>query len=431
MSQVNPNTYGNIDVVLASSILTVAMLNRAVRAKHFARLNHQRLSTRSSSLERSFASAARPGKETKAYGYLSPPVLGKRYLEHSDGSNGPVKNETWAPYGNFTDGVAKKSSTITHNPQRPQPSEAPRIKSREQQQKSRFSTSMRQLQPKIEEDPQGRSTSSSGEGSSGVGNGRSRTDAPSDEAPSRATLPDLRQGIPSTFEQEISDRSSSFKDRETEQPNLNLTEDPTREDQEQNRKRGEGPREAYKSSIERRRETMAFYGFLTAGAMMLAATVTLGQNWDEREARGHPDVPNGWTPGAVYARARARLSEMLGYYTEPAFPKLLPDVDPALRPSPYTLVLSLEDLLVSSKWSRQNGWEVAKRPGLDYFIRYLSQYYELVLFTSVPFMNGEQVYKKMDPFNFIMFPLFREGTRYMNGHHVKVTFSLPRRVPTG
>ena len=59
------------------------------------------------------------------------------------------------------------------------------------------------------------------------------------------------------------------------------------------------------------------------------------------------------------------------------------------------------------------------RPGLDYFIRYLSQYYELVLFTSVPSMNGEPVYRKLDPFHFIMFPLFREGTRYVNGQHVK------------
>ena len=34
-------------------------------------------------------------------------------------------------------------------------------------------------------------------------------------------------------------------------------------------------------------------------------------------------------------------------------------------------------------------------------------------------MNGEPVYRKLDPFHFIMFPLFREGTRYMNGEHVK------------
>lgn len=31
---------------------------------------------------------------------------------------------------------------------------------------------------------------------------------------------------------------------------------------------------------------------------------------------------------------------------------------------------------------RQHGWRVAKRPGVDYFLAYLSQFYEIVIFTS-------------------------------------------------
>ncbi|CRK40037.1 hypothetical protein BN1723_015650, partial [Verticillium longisporum] len=71
------------------------------------------------------------------------------------------------------------------------------------------------------------------------------------------------------------------------------------------------------------------------------------------------------------------------------------------------------------EWSREHGWRVAKRPGVDYFLRYLSQYYELVLFTSVPFAIGEPLVRKLDPFRFIMWPLYREATKYNDGEIVK------------
>ena len=119
----------------------------------------------------------------------------------------------------------------------------------------------------------------------------------------------------------------------------------------------------------------------------------------------------------MYDRARARLSSQMGYYTEPTFPKLLPDLDPA---PPYTLVLSLEDLLVHSEWTREHGWRTAKRPGVDYFLRYLSQYYELVIFTSLPSTSADPVIRKLDPFRVVMWPLFREATRYEKGEYIKV-----------
>jgi mitochondrial import inner membrane translocase subunit TIM50 len=84
------------------------------------------------------------------------------------------------------------------------------------------------------------------------------------------------------------------------------------------------------------------------------------------------------------------------------------------------MVLSLEDLLVHQEWSRESGWRIAKRPGVDYFIRYLSQYYELVLFTSQPSFIGDSVLRKLDPYRIIRWPLFREATLYKNGEYVKV-----------
>ena len=73
-----------------------------------------------------------------------------------------------------------------------------------------------------------------------------------------------------------------------------------------------------------------------------------------------------------------------------------------------------------NEWSREHGWRVAKRPGMDYFIRYLSQYYELVLFTTIPFAIADPVLRKIDPFRFIMWYLFNEATKYEDGEVVKV-----------
>lgn len=159
--------------------------------------------------------------------------------------------------------------------------------------------------------------------------------------------------------------------------------------------------------------------YLSSVALALGGVAYLGRNWEsEEEAKAHGDIPNGWSPGLWWKRAVARQSGILDYYREPAFDKLLPDPDPMFE-RPYTLCISLEDMLVHSEWTREHGWRVAKRPGVDYFLRYLSQYYELVLFTSVPYAMGEPLVRKLDPFRFIVWPLFREATKYKDGEVVK------------
>lgn len=40
--------------------------------------------------------------------------------------------------------------------------------------------------------------------------------------------------------------------------------------------------------------------------------------------------------------------------------------------------------LLTTCFQRVHGWRTAKRPGVDYFLAYLSQFYEIVLFTSQP-----------------------------------------------
>ncbi|KAH7110310.1 hypothetical protein B0J11DRAFT_544404 [Dendryphion nanum] len=243
---------------------------------------------------------------------------------------------------------------------------------------------------------------------------------PTAESPQQPNkpLPDLRQGIPSTFGEEFAQASKQGHD-----PN-NVTEDPDKETGSGRREGGELPKSAYETSTDRRRNRVANYSYILLAAATAVGAVYLGRNWDtEEEERAHTEAPSGWTPMAMYDRAAARLKSQMGYYTEPTFTKLLPDMDPA---PPMTLVLSLEDLLVHSEWTTKNGWKVAKRPGVDYFLRYLSQYYELVIFTSVRSMDADPIIRKLDPFRIVMWPLFREATRYENGEYVKDLSHLNR-----
>jgi len=156
-------------------------------------------------------------------------------------------------------------------------------------------------------------------------------------------------------------------------------------------------------------------GLAVTGALYLARPFS---QESDIPAGFDPNDASGWSPAKMYSRVRARFGSQVGYYTEPSFPQLLPNVPEGQRP-PYTLVLSLEDLLIHTSWDREHGYRVAKRPGIDYFIRYLSQYYELVLFTSQPRAMADPVIAKLDPYHFIMWPLGREATKYEDGNFVK------------
>jgi import inner membrane translocase subunit TIM50 len=228
-------------------------------------------------------------------------------------------------------------------------------------------------------------------------------------------LPDLTQGIPSTLEFETTGATKSSVSP------LNLTEAEEPGQGSGGRGRGELPASAYISSSERKRLKFANYMYAMFAGLSVTGTIYLGRNWEsEEEETAHPDAPSGWALGLMWNRARARLGDQLNYYNEPAFRKLLPNPDPIFE-RPYTLIISLEDLLIHSEWSREHGWRMAKRPGVDYFLRYLSQYYELVIFTSQPWAVAEPVIRKLDPYHIVTWPLFREATLYEDGEYVKVS----------
>ncbi|CAK7202880.1 mitochondrial inner membrane protein required for protein import [Sporothrix eucalyptigena] len=232
-----------------------------------------------------------------------------------------------------------------------------------------------------------------------------------------ADLPDLTQGIPSTLAHETAGamNKASLAPYEEE---LAASGSGGSGGGPGDRQKGELPASAYVSSSEKRRNKVANYMFAGALGLGVLGTVYAGRNWDEEDAARHSDVPNGWGLGLWWDRVTTRTKEVLTYYHEPAFEKLLPEPDP-LYGRPYTLCISLEDMLIHSEWTREHGWRIAKRPGADYFLHYLSQYYELVLFTTLPFAIGEPMVRKLDPYRFIVYPLFREATKYKDGEIVK------------
>ena len=101
---------------------------------------------------------------------------------------------------------------------------------------------------------------------------------------------------------------------------------------------------------------------------------------------------------------------------------------PPDTPCPHTLVLDMEDTLICSTWDRRYGWRHAKRPGADEFLKELSKYYEIVLFTSNIAGIGDPIMTLLDPQCQAMHRLHRDATRFMNGHHVKDLSRLNRNM---
>ena len=168
-----------------------------------------------------------------------------------------------------------------------------------------------------------------------------------------------------------------------------------------------------------------------AGALLFAAGTVwmLGRDLDEKE---HEIFHGQEGLDSFLGRLRLRFKQLTNSMTEPKWEVLLPDPLPYPYSRPYTLVLDLDQLLVASSWSPAHGWRTAKRPGLDYFLGYLSQWYEIVLFTTQTFAQLEPVLDKLDPDRrYIAYQLFMESCRLHNGKLVKDIRHLnrdPRKV---
>lgn len=194
-----------------------------------------------------------------------------------------------------------------------------------------------------------------------------------------------------------------------------------------------------KSSIEKKRQNMSrFFGLVGVGGL-LAGGAYLGRDWDDEfekmklvgrteDLKSVEDCEKGgWE--AWKARTMLRGADMLDvscfcwpgvlgskswtltlllasgqYLNKPAWDPLLPPPLPEPHYKHYTLVIDLDDLLIHSVWDVSlhaqihsfalakselppqidHGWRTAKRPGVDYFLAYMSLFYEIVLFTTQP-----------------------------------------------
>ncbi|KAG2445863.1 hypothetical protein HXX76_000467 [Chlamydomonas incerta] len=127
-----------------------------------------------------------------------------------------------------------------------------------------------------------------------------------------------------------------------------------------------------------------------------------------------------WCDGMQrYLLLRHDLESRIKDFTDPATDKLLPDQHPAMKGA-ITLVLDLDEVLVWKEWTRQRGWSIYKRPGVQEFLLEMAQYYEIVVYTDEPYTYADPILNKFDPQRVaVMHRLYRTDTQYLDGKHVR------------
>ncbi|XP_060081944.1 mitochondrial import inner membrane translocase subunit TIM50-like [Ylistrum balloti] len=108
-------------------------------------------------------------------------------------------------------------------------------------------------------------------------------------------------------------------------------------------------------------------------------------------------------------------------YINPSREQLLPEpLQPPYYQPPYTLVMEITGVLIHPEWTYETGWRFKKRPGVDYFFsKVCPPLFEVVIFTSEGGMNADPLVNNLDPQGAVMYRLYRDSTKYVNGHHVK------------
>jgi import inner membrane translocase subunit TIM50 len=176
----------------------------------------------------------------------------------------------------------------------------------------------------------------------------------------------------------------------------------------------------------RKRTTYRWLAGLLSGALTYIVVRDLGREWDTIDE--YDKYANDPATNTTISRARLRILNMYKGLKEPIWEKLLPDPLPFPYNRPYTLVVDLDDLLVHHEWTRATAWKTSKRPGLNYFLGYLSPWYEIVLYTTQPFHVVAPVIEQLDPDRrYFSYQLFRESCRTLDsGQIVKDLSALNR-----
>ena len=66
-------------------------------------------------------------------------------------------------------------------------------------------------------------------------------------------------------------------------------------------------------------------------------------------------------------------------------------------PPEKTLVINVNKTLISYKYSLLNGFQIIQRPGLVAFLKELSKYYEIVLFSNEDITTVQEISNAIDP----------------------------------
>uniref|UniRef100_A0A2K5EEU8 Mitochondrial import inner membrane translocase subunit TIM50 n=1 Tax=Aotus nancymaae TaxID=37293 RepID=A0A2K5EEU8_AOTNA len=168
-------------------------------------------------------------------------------------------------------------------------------------------------------------------------------------------------------------------------------------------------------------------GLLGAGGTVSVVYIFGNNSVDEKGAK----IPDEFDNDPILVQQLRRTYKYFKDYRqmiiEPTSPCLLPDPlqEPYYQP-PYTLVLELTGVLLHPEWSLATGWRFKKRPGIETLFQQLAPLYEIVIFTSETGMTAFPLIDSVDPHGFISYRLFRDATRYMDGHHVKDISCLNR-----
>ncbi|XP_042269503.1 mitochondrial import inner membrane translocase subunit TIM50 isoform X2 [Thunnus maccoyii] len=196
---------------------------------------------------------------------------------------------------------------------------------------------------------------------------------------------------------------------------------------------GEGEKDGEQAGDKKQKENTAYAKKMVlrlAGLMGLGGAVSIvyifGTNSVDEQGNQIPDEFDRDPPVIQHLRRTFKyFQDYRQMIIEPTSPKLLPDPlkEPYYQP-PYTLVLELTDVLLHPEWSLATGWRFKKRPGIDYLFQQLAPLYEIVIFTAETGMTAFPLIDSIDPQGFVMYRLFRDATRYMEGHHVKTNIQL-------
>jgi len=169
---------------------------------------------------------------------------------------------------------------------------------------------------------------------------------------------------------------------------------------------------------------IVFVGTLVSNAILFALP--------DRDYLGE-NIPDEFSelpfPTQHYRRLKAKIFKTKKEMEDPFSDKLLPEPlpEPYYQPK-YTILIELTGTLIHSNWTHKHGWRFQKRPGVDMFLNALGYpNFELVIFTTENCMTFQPIAEKLDPGNsLIMYKLYRDATRYVNGQHKKDLSALNR-----